>query len=74
LVADSAKARRRLSWAPQITFEDLVRIMVDADMEAAGLKPIGQGNRILETKFGTWHQWKGAVSAGLHVVNRQEFA
>ena len=68
------KARGQLSSAPCITFKDLVRIMVDADMEAAGLKPIGQGNRMLKTKFGDWHQWKGAVFAGLHVVNRQEFA
>ena len=68
------KAREQLCSAPCITFKDLVRIMVDAGMEAAGLKPIGQGNRILETKFVDWHQWKGAVSAGRHVVNRQEFA
>ncbi len=74
LIADSAKAREQLSWAPKIAFSELVRIMVDADMEAAGLNPIGQGNRILESKFGDWHQWKGAVSAGLRVVNRQEFA
>lgn len=74
LIADSSKAQERLSWAPRITFNELVRIMVDADMEAAGLNPIGEGNRILETKFGDWHQWKGAVSAGLRVVNRQEVA
>ena len=60
--------------APRITFNELVQIMVDADMEAAGLRPIGEGNRILEEKFDDWHQWKGAVSVGLRVVNRQEFA
>jgi len=74
LIADSAKAREQLSWAPRIAFSELVRIMVDADMEAIGLIPIGEGNRILETKFGNWHQWEAAVSAGLRVVNRQEFA
>ena len=72
LIADSAKAHELLAWAPQITFKELVRIMVDADMESAGLQPIGQGNKILEAKFGDWHQWKGAVSAGLDVLNRQE--
>jgi GDPmannose 4,6-dehydratase len=74
LIADSSKAHECLSWAPRITFNELVRIMVDADMEAAGLRPIGEGNRILEAKFGDWHQWNGAVSLSLHVVNRQEFA
>ncbi len=74
LVADSAKARERLQWAPRITFKEIVRIMVDADLEAVGLKPVGEGNKILESKFGNWHQWKGAVSAGLNVVHREGFA
>jgi GDPmannose 4,6-dehydratase len=33
LLADSGKARRELGWAPQVTFEGLVRMMVDADLE-----------------------------------------
>lgn len=74
LVADSAKACDRLQWAPRITFKEIVRIMVDADLEAVGLKPVGEGNTILESKFGDWHQWKGAVSAGLKVVHREGFA
>ena len=32
LVADPAKARRVLGWAPRVTFEQLVEMMVDADM------------------------------------------
>lgn len=32
LVADASKARRLLGWAPKVTFEDLVRMMVDADL------------------------------------------
>ena len=47
LVADSAKARKELGWNPKITFKELVRIMVDADMEAAGLEPPGEGKAIL---------------------------
>jgi GDPmannose 4,6-dehydratase len=47
LTADSAKANRELGWKPRVTFKELVRIMLDADMESIGLKPIGQGRQIL---------------------------
>jgi GDPmannose 4,6-dehydratase len=33
LLADATKARRDLGWAPTVTFEELVRMMVDADLE-----------------------------------------
>ncbi|NPV09532.1 MAG: GDP-mannose 4,6-dehydratase [Anaerolineae bacterium] len=33
LVGDASKARRVLGWQPRVTFEDLVRMMVDADLE-----------------------------------------
>lgn len=49
LVADSTKARQRLGWNPKITFKELVRIMVDADMKASGLTPVGEGEAILAT-------------------------
>jgi GDPmannose 4,6-dehydratase len=32
LLADPAKARERLAWTPQVTFEALMRMMVDADL------------------------------------------
>jgi GDPmannose 4,6-dehydratase len=51
LVADPARAYRNLGWKPRIRFHDLVRIMVDADMKAAGLKPIGEGEEILARTF-----------------------
>jgi GDPmannose 4,6-dehydratase len=34
LVGDSSKARLNLSWEPSLSFEALIRLMVDADMEA----------------------------------------
>jgi len=34
LVADSAKAKRELEWEPRTSFPDLVRLMVDADLES----------------------------------------
>src|SRR5213079_2258805 len=33
LLADASRARRELGWAPQVSFEQLVRMMVDADLE-----------------------------------------
>lgn len=32
LVGDATKARTKLGWAPSVTFEQLVKIMVDADL------------------------------------------
>jgi len=55
LIADSTKAQSLLGWRPRILFEDLVRIMVDADMRKAGLKPIGEGDRLLREKLP--HRW-----------------
>jgi GDPmannose 4,6-dehydratase len=33
LLADPSKAKRMLGWEPTVTFKDLVRIMVDADLK-----------------------------------------
>jgi GDPmannose 4,6-dehydratase len=58
LIADASKAQRVLGWKPEITFSDLVRIMVDADMRAEGLEPFGDGDRILCEKF-PQRWWEG---------------
>jgi len=36
LLGDATKAREQLGWRPRTSFEDLVRLMVDADLAAAG--------------------------------------
>jgi GDPmannose 4,6-dehydratase len=33
LIGDSSRARQELGWKPQVSFEGLVKMMVDADME-----------------------------------------
>jgi GDPmannose 4,6-dehydratase len=33
LIGDATKARERLGWTPAVSFEQLVRMMVDADIE-----------------------------------------
>jgi len=63
LLADASKARKQLGWEPKVSFEELVRIMVDADMEAAGLDPIGEGKRIMKAKFTGWHRWESSITA-----------
>jgi GDPmannose 4,6-dehydratase len=35
LFGDSTKARSVLGWQPKTTFDDLVRLMIDADLNAA---------------------------------------
>lgn len=35
LIGDPAKAKRQLGWEPKVRFKDLVKIMVDADLELA---------------------------------------
>ena len=37
LLGDASKARRDLGWEPEVTFEELVQIMVEADLEAEGV-------------------------------------
>ena len=54
LEADCSRARERLGWDPKIGFESLVKIMVDADMEALGLTPPGEGTRILQAAGFGW--------------------
>lgn len=58
LQADWKKARELLQWEPRVGFKDLVKIMVDADMELLNLPTKGEGKRILETHHGKWHQWE----------------
>jgi GDPmannose 4,6-dehydratase len=39
LLGDATKARRELGWTPKVTFRELVKLMVEADLEAAGKHP-----------------------------------
>lgn len=38
LQADAGKAKRQLGWQPTVKFHELVRIMLEADLKAAGLE------------------------------------
>ena len=53
LRADYRLAREKLHWEPKIRFADLVKIMIDGDMTAAGLTPPGQGQTsVMHNGFG----------------------
>lgn len=58
LISDTAKAKKVLDWEPKVKFKELVRIMVDADMTSFGLKPLGDSEKILSSKFP--NRWWGA--------------
>jgi GDPmannose 4,6-dehydratase len=54
LLADVSKAKEKLGWEPKITFKELVKIMVDGDMELIGVEPPGEGRKILLKKNINW--------------------
>ena len=54
LLADASRARKTLGWEPKVSFGDLVKIMVDSDMEHAGLKPPGEGKTVMADKGLGW--------------------
>jgi GDPmannose 4,6-dehydratase len=43
LLGDATKARTKLGWQPKVTFKELVRMMVDADIELVRTKVHGTG-------------------------------
>lgn len=51
LIADIKKVKKVFKWQPKINFNDLVKIMIDADIRACGLEAIGEGDKILQKKF-----------------------
>ena len=54
LQANPAKAKKHLGWKPRVSFDELVKIMVDCDLKLVGLEPIGEGLEILQKKEFSW--------------------
>jgi len=61
LEADTTKAKKILKWNPKVRYHDLVRIMMDADLELIGLDAPGDGKKIIEDKFDDWHNWEDQI-------------
>jgi len=61
LESDPGKAKRVLDWEPKVKYHDLVRIMMDADLELMELEAPGEGKAIVENGFDDWHNWEDQV-------------
>ena len=61
LQADASHASEVLGWKPRVYFKDLVRIMVDADLELIGQQSPGEGRRIIQKHHGDWHRWDDQI-------------
>jgi len=61
LLADPSKANHVLGWTPKVKFHELVRIMVDADLELIDLPNPGEGKKIMDERFNSWHRWEHQV-------------
>jgi GDPmannose 4,6-dehydratase len=48
LIGDPAKAKKQLGWEPSVTFQELVHLMVDADLQAVGLSTPGNSKAKIE--------------------------
>jgi GDPmannose 4,6-dehydratase len=49
LQADSTKARQKLNWAPRVRFQELVKLMVDAEIEDLARRTAGVVGRVTES-------------------------
>jgi len=61
LLCNPKRSIEELGWEPRIKFRDLVKIMVDADLELLGLESPGEGSKLLEQHHGKWHRWQSQV-------------
>ena len=50
LQADITKAKTKLGWAPRVTLEELVKVMVDCDVASVGLEAPGEGLKATRRK------------------------
>ncbi len=50
LQADITKARECLGWQPRVTFDELIRIMVDYDLKLEGIDAPGEGIKVNQYK------------------------
>jgi len=68
LQADITKAKKQLGWQPRITFDELVKIMVDYDLKMVGLEPPGEGITICGEKC--FHYTTHTFATNEHIRER----
>jgi len=49
-----------LDWQPKVCFQELVHIMLDADLGLVVLELPGEGQRMLQY-FDSWHCWEDQI-------------
>jgi GDPmannose 4,6-dehydratase len=52
LLGDASKARRELGWVPRVSFGDLVKMMVDSDLEEVRRRVEGQRDKVSDRELG----------------------
>ncbi|MGF1534881.1 MAG: GDP-mannose 4,6-dehydratase [Elainellaceae cyanobacterium] len=53
LIGDPTKAKEKLGWEPSVTFEELVKLMVEADMRSLGLISVNSGTSASDAENAT---------------------
>ncbi|WP_017653192.1 GDP-mannose 4,6-dehydratase [Fortiea contorta] len=61
LIGDSTKAQQKLGWKPSVTFEGLVALMVEADLQALGYTSPNVNNAPVLNDIATVRQQLGAL-------------
>jgi GDPmannose 4,6-dehydratase len=52
LCGDFTKAREKLGWVPEVTFEELIKMMVEADLEMVRAAANGNGYAVAAVRSG----------------------
>jgi GDPmannose 4,6-dehydratase len=61
LIGDSSKAQQKLGWTPSVTFEGLVALMVEADLQALGYTSPNVNSAPVVNDIATVRQQLGAL-------------
>lgn len=61
LVGRLRKRHKTIGLGAKSEDNELVRIMLDADLELMGEKGPSEGKKILEDRFNGWHKWEHQV-------------
>jgi len=61
LEANSEKAKENLQWNPKVSFENILKIMIDSDMQELGLTPIGEGKSFIGENYNIWYPYNNKL-------------
>lgn len=62
LIGDPTKAKQKLGWTPSVTFEELVALMVEADLKSLGLISVNGNVRESNREIATIRQGVGSLA------------